>query len=260
VASNNISLIAAFVAGIASFTSPCILPLVPIYLATIGGLGATLADHNQIDIPLALNRKSRLLKVGNAILKSRFSTMTRNTILFIFGFGLVFTLLGLSTNIISRQIISKQTVITRFSGILIVVMAIFMLATLFVRAPGIYKEWRTHPKINKLGNFAAPVAGAAFAFGWTPCVGPILASILALSSSQGHSGQGAILMATYSLGLGIPFLIVSIFFDSLKAPLTWLKRHGNNVTFVSATLLAILGILLTMDKLSIITSLYDSLI
>jgi len=174
--------------------------------------------------------------------------------LFVLGFGTVFVLLGLSASALGRSVVRQQTLLIRVSGLVIVVMSLFMFATLLTNSPGLYREWRAHPRLGRLGPFAAPVAGAAFAFGWTPCVGPILASVLALSSQQDRVGSAAVLLSVYSLGLGAPFLAVALFFDRLRAPLAWLRHHGRAVTVLSASMLMVLGYLLILDRLSLVTS------
>ncbi len=133
-------------------------------------------------------------------------------------------------------------------------MAVFLAGTVFLNRPGLYREWRLHPRLARLGLLAAPVAGAAFALGWTPCVGPILASILTLSAEQGHVGQGALLLGVYSLGLGAPFVAVALFFDRLRRPLAWLRHHGRAVTVVSAGALGAMGVLLVLDRLAWVTT------
>ncbi|MDA8354948.1 MAG: sulfite exporter TauE/SafE family protein [Actinomycetota bacterium] len=184
----------------------------------------------------------------------RIGALTRDTALFVVGFGTVFVLLGLSASAVGRAVVHQQTLLTRISGVVVVAMALFLAGTVVLRTPGLYREWRLHPRVSRLEPLAAPVAGAAFAFGWTPCVGPILASVLALSAYQGRVGQGALLLAVYSLGLGAPFLVVAVLFDRLQAPLAWLRRHGSAVTVVSASLLGALGVLL-LDRLAWITTL-----
>ncbi len=231
---SDVSLVAAFAGGVASFASPCVLPLVPAYLAIIGGTSGTDCQRG----------------VG---------AMVRDTGLFIAGFGVVFVVLGLSASALGRAVIRQQGVLTRLSGVVIVAMALFLLATVVLESPALVREWRPHPLVARLGPFAAPVAGAAFAFGWTPCVGPILASILALSTQQGHAGSAALSLVAYTLGLGAPFLAVALFLERLRAPMNWLKRHGRGVTLASAGLLGVLGLLLVVDRLAWITTLAQRL-
>ena len=236
----GISIFAAFAGGLASFASPCVLPLVPAYLAIVGGLDVTLPVSSG-ETAVATRRRH----VG---------TLTRDTLLFILGFGVVFVILGLSASAVGRAVIHQQALLTRLSGVLIEAMALFLAGTVVLRTPSMYREWRPHPQLARLGPFAAPIAGAAFAFGWTPCVGPILASVLALSTQQGHTGSAVLLLSIYSIGLGAPFLAVAIFFDRLQRPMAWLKRHGSGVTIVSAVVLGVLGILLVLDRLAWVTT------
>jgi cytochrome c-type biogenesis protein len=233
---SNVSIFAAFFGGVASFASPCVLPLVPAYLAIVGGL----------DVGVTETRR----KVG---------AMTRDTLLFIGGFTIVFVLLGLSASEIGRAVVHQEALLTKMSGFLIEAMALFMLGTVVLREPSLSREFKTHPTLEKFGPFAAPVAGAAFGFGWTPCVGPILATVLALSAQQGHTWSAGVLLVVYSLGLGLPFLAVSLFFERLKRPMSWLKRHGTGVTVVSAVVLGGLGVLLILDRMAWITTLVQHL-
>lgn len=249
---SNVSLLAAFAGGVASFSSPCVLPLVPAYLSIVAGLdvtrsGAVVVEQyvDGVTTPVTTRTATR----------RGLGRITRDTGLFILGFATVFVLLGLSASALGQTVIHQQGLLTRMSGLVIVVMALFMFATLLSRSPGLYREWRPHPHLARLGPFAAPIAGAAFAFGWTPCVGPILASVLALSTQQGHLASAAVLLSVYSLGLGAPFLAVAVFFDRVRGPLAWLRRHGRAVTVVSASVLLLLGFLLIQDRLSLVTSL-----
>ena len=242
----GVSLVTAFAGGVASFASPCVLPLVPAYLAIVGGLDVALPSDATGSTMVATRRR-------------HLGRLTRDTLLFIVGFGVVFVVLGLSASAVGRAVIHQQALLTRLAGVLIEVMALFLAGTVVLRTPSMYREWRPHPQLARLGPFAAPVAGAAFAFGWTPCVGPILASVLALSTQQGHTGSAAVLLSVYSLGLGAPFLAVAVFFDRLQRPMTWLKRHGSAVTIVSALVLGILGILLVLDRLAWVTTLVQHL-
>ncbi len=246
---SNVSLIAAFAGGVASFSSPCVLPLVPAYLSIVAGLDITRVSDG------AHAEASVGGVIASAPPRRRLGRLTRDTGLFVVGFGTVFVLLGLSASALGQTIVREQALLTRVSGVVIVVMSLFLFATLMSASPGLYREWRAHPRLARLGPFAPPVAGAAFAFGWTPCVGPILASVLALSAQQGHAASAAVLLSVYSLGLGAPFLVVALFFDRVRGPLAWLRRHGHAVTVVSASVLLVLGFLLILDRLSLVTSL-----
>lgn len=227
----------AFLAGLASFTSPCVLPLVPAYLSIVAGFDATLDP-----------------------VQRRLGRVTRDTLLFVTGFALVFIPLGLTASSLGHALIHNQTLLVRLSGLVIVALAIFLWLTLLLPTPGLVREFRAHPATSRLGPFAAPLSGAAFAFGWTPCVGPLLAAVLALAAQQGHAASGALLLAVYTAGLGLPFVVVALAFDRLSRPLRWLKRHGTAVTAVSASMLLVLGVLLVLDRLAWVTTLAQHLV
>lgn len=250
----------AFAAGVASFSSPCVLPLVPAYLSVVGALDVT--RRQAPPEPGAAPPSAAPAAAASVTAPGGPGTggwrpagrglgaVTRDTGLFVAGFGTVFVLLGLSASALGRAVISEQPLLIRISGVVVVAMAVFLAGTLFAGTPGLYREWRPHPRLDRLGPLAAPVAGAAFAFGWTPCVGPVLASVLALSATQGHLAHGALLLACYSLGLGAPFLAVAVLFDRVRPLLAWLRRHGSGVTAVSAAALGVMGVLLVLDRLA----------
>jgi cytochrome c-type biogenesis protein len=179
------------------------MPIVPAYLAIITGL----------DVEQLRDANRPLVRIG------------RDTVLFIAGFSAVLGGLGLSATTIGQGLFRNQSLLTRLSGGLMLAMALFMLGSLFLNAPWLYQERRFHPKLSRFGPFAAPVAGVAFGFGWTPCIGPVLTSILALAASRGDAGQGATLLAVYSAGLGLPFLVTGLAFGRLAGTLGWVKRH-----------------------------------
>lgn len=245
----------AFAGGVASFASPCVLPLVPAYLSVVAGLDITRRRDPAQALTAAAGTAGPSLArdgtpEGETMSRRRLGAVTRDTALFVVGFGGVFVVLGLSASALGRTVIHHQGALTRISGVVVVAMALFLAGTVFLRSPALYGEWRPHPRLARFGPLAAPVAGAAFAFGWTPCVGPILASVLALSTDQGHLGRGALLLAVYSVGLGTPFLVAAVFFDRMRGPLAWLRRHGTSVTLVSASALGVLGVLLVVDRLA----------
>lgn len=237
------ALLVAFSGGLASFASPCVLPLVPIYLSVIGASAKPLSASPPSTTPTPTS--------------SRFAL--RATTGFVLGFSAVFTLLGLAATSFAHAITIHQTLLIHLSGIFIVAMALFMIySTLF---PTIFTQREYHPSMNpRRFGFLAPVFyGVAFAFGWTPCVGPVLASILALAATSSHFADALVLLLAFSLGIAVPFLVVSFFLDRLARPLAWLKSHARLVTLTSAALLGILGVLLLFGRLALITTWVTSL-
>ncbi|MGH9119571.1 MAG: cytochrome c biogenesis CcdA family protein [Acidimicrobiales bacterium] len=224
---SDVGYLAAFAGGVVSFLSPCVLPIVPAYLAIITGLDVE--QLRDADRPLA--------------------RITRDTVLFVAGFSSVFIALGLSLTTVGQTLFHNQSLLTRVSGGVVLVMALFLLGSLFLNAPWLYQERRFHPRLSRFGPFAAPVAGVAFGFGWTPCIGPVLTSILAVAASRNSGGEGAALLAAYSLGLGVPFLATGLAFGRLAGVLGWAKRHVHELTAASSFALAAFGVLLVTDRL-----------
>ncbi len=228
----SVTLLPAFGGGLISFLSPCVLPIVPAYLSIITGLDV--GD----------------LREG----RGRLAGIARDTGLFIAGFSTVFILLGLSATAVGQTLFDNQGLITRISGLVVLAMALFVLGSLVLHAPWLYQERRLHPDLSRFGPLAAPVAGIAFGFGWTPCIGPVLTSILAIAATQRGVGRGALLLAVYSAGLGVPFLVTGLAFARLAGALGWVKRHFTGITIASATALAVFGVILALDRLVWITS------
>jgi cytochrome c-type biogenesis protein len=230
---NTVSYVAAFGGGVASFVSPCVLPIVPGYLSVLTGLDLT--DPAQ-------GSRHHLLRIA------------RDTALFVLGFTVVFVLLGITATSIGSAVFRDKELLLRISGALVVAMALFLAGSLVLNRPGLYREARFHPKLERFGPFAAPVAGAAFGFGWQPCLGPILASVSAVAASSGSAGQGAALLAMYSLGLGIPFLVVGLALGRLAGVLRLVRRHSRSITILSVIVMGAFGVLLFTDKLTYVTS------
>jgi cytochrome c-type biogenesis protein len=224
---------AAFGGGLISFLSPCVLPIVPAYLSVITGLDITEATGGS---------RRQLVRVA------------RDTGLFIAGFSAVFILLGLSATTVGHALFANHVLITRASGLIVLAMAMFVAGSLVLRAPWLYGERRFHPSLSRFGPFAAPVAGAAFGFGWTPCIGPVLGSVLAVAATRGRAADGATLLAAYSAGLGVPFLAAGLAFSRLTSTFAWVKRHFTAITVASAVALAFFGVLLTLNRLTWVTS------
>ena len=232
-AASSIGYIAAFGGGLVSFLSPCVLPVVPAYLSVITGLGAGEIERG------ARHQQWRI---------------ARDTSLFIAGFSAVFIALGLTATALGTTLLRSQTTLTRVSGLLVLSFALFLIGSLYLRSPWLYQEKRFHPSLARFGPFAAPVAGAAFGFGWTPCIGPVLGSVLAVAATQGEALSGGLLLAAYSAGLGIPFLATGLAFGRLIGAFAWVRRHFTALTLVSATSLAFFGVLLALNRLTWVTS------
>jgi len=229
----GVSYVAAFGGGVVSFLSPCVLPIVPGYLSMVTGLDFASADRGG---------------------RAQTVRIVRETCLFVVGFGVVFTLLGLISTSLGRTLTHDQVLLTRVSGGIVLAMALLLGASLVVKSPLLFREARFHPDLSRFGPFTAPVAGAAFGFGWTPCIGPILGSILGVASGEGSVSQGAALLAVYSLGLGVPFLVVGLGFGRLAGALGWFRRHALGITLISVGVLALFGVLLLLDRLTWVTA------
>ncbi|MFQ5556143.1 MAG: cytochrome c biogenesis CcdA family protein [Acidimicrobiales bacterium] len=229
----DVTLIAAFGAGLISFLSPCVLPIIPAYLSLVTGLEISdLEEGGRANLP----------------------RIARDTSLFVLGFGSVFVLLGLGATSVGSLLLDKQALLIRGSGVVVLSMALFVLGSLYLQAPWLYREARLHPDLSRYGPMAAPVAGVAFGFGWTPCIGPVLTSVLAVAAADGRAGRGALLLAIYAAGLGLPFLVTGLAFGRSTLILTHMKRHLRGVTLFSAAAMAFFGVLLTLDRLRWLTT------
>jgi cytochrome c-type biogenesis protein len=226
---NALAYLAAFGGGIVSFLSPCVLPLVPGYLSMVTGLDiATLEDDSHVHV----------------------RRIVGTTALFVLGFGTVFVALGLSASSFGTLLREHQSLLTRLSGTLMFAMGIFLLGSLFLRAPWLYQERRFAPHLGKYGSAAPVVAGAAFGFGWSPCIGPILGSILGIAANQNRVWAGGTLLIAYSLGLGVPFLLTGLLLGRVGAAFSWVKRHYPLIVGTAAGVLCLFGLLLMFDELS----------
>jgi cytochrome c-type biogenesis protein len=229
---NALAYIAAFGGGVVSFLSPCVLPLVPGYLSMVTGLDIAVLEESS-----GANTKRVL----------------GTTALFIAGFGTVFVLLGLTASSIGQPLRDHQEMLTRISGALMLGMALFLLGSMFLRAPWLYQEKRFHPDLGKYGAAMPLVAGAAFGFGWSPCIGPILGSILGIAATQQRVWAGATLLVAYSIGLGLPFLVSGIALQRVSGAMGWVKRHFPAIVIGSSLVLGVFGLLLMFDQLSRLT-------
>lgn len=225
------SIPAAFGAGVISFLSPCVLPLVPGYLSMMSGLaGAELAEARG-------QSQRRLLGA---------------TLLFVAGFTVVFVALGASASAVGDVLFDHRETLNRVMGVVVIIMGLFLAG---VASPQLLQaEKRFHVSPSKLGPWAAPVMGVAFAFGWTPCIGPVLSGVLTLAASSNTVGKGAFLLFVYSLGLGVPFVASGLGLTRLESTFGWVKRHYRIINLISGSLLVIFGVLLFTNRLTRIAS------
>ncbi len=208
----------ATVAGIISFTSPCCLPLIPGYLSYVSALPVS--------------------ELGTS--RARAVTL-RATLLFVAGFTVVFTALGVSSAVVGAVLIRSVPLITRLSGVVIIAMGLAMLGV--VRIPLLHRERRFDLARIPSGPRAAFLLGMAFAFGWAPCIGPVLATILATAAATQTVAWGAVLLIFYSLGLGICFVALALGFQRWRGSLEWLRRRGRAIEIVGGTMLVGVGVL-----------------
>ena len=222
---SDITLLVACGAGILSFLSPCVLPLVPVYLATIAGTSVLSTSPP--------NRRHIML----------------HTFSFIAGFSLVFILLGASMGLLGAMI--PTGLLNSIAGILLILFGLFLVAA--TKLPWLnYEKRLSFNQAKGSGYIRSLSIGAIFSLGWIPCVGPVLGGILALASTSQTVWQGIYLLVAYCLGLGIPFLIVSMAIGTISPYLKWLNRHSLVTSVVSAGLLITVGILILTGKLGAI--------
>lgn len=232
----DVSILMAFTAGLISFIAPCVLPLVPGYVSYISGVSVVEVKKRDMDTAL-LGREKRLVLF--------------NAMLFIGGFSIVFILLGASATWIGTFFLSKMSVLTKIAGLIIIFFGLLKMG--LIRALVFYKEARFQFNDNKrYGLAGAGLIGAAFAFGWTPCIGPILGSILTYAGTLEKVNQGMTLLLVYSLGLGIPFFLTAVGINQFFRFYDKVKRYLGLIEFTSGVILVAFGILVFFDKLTLI--------
>ena len=209
----------AFLAGVISFLSPCVLPIVPPYLAYMSGISLSEATDNNKAVSIFLP-----------------------AVFFVLGLSTVFLILGFTASALGNVFLSYQDTLITMSGILVMGFGLHFLGIL--RIGFLEREARFEASSQNGSAFGAYVLGLAFAFGWTPCIGPQLASILTLAASEGSVARGTTLLGVYALGLGVPFLLVALFLSRLSATLTWLKRHMQIIERLMGLLLWTIGLMM----------------
>ncbi len=229
----ELSLLIVFAAGLLSFLSPCVLPIIPGYIAFVSGLSIDdMTESGWTD-----------KKMTSAML---------NSVMFVLGFSVVFVVLGASATWLGGFLVQRLPLLTSIAGVVIIIFGLqqmglfkfgFLLTTKQIDLPA-----------EKLGPLKAPLLGAAFAFGWTPCVGPILAAILTYAATMDTVGKGVMLLMVYSAGLGVPFLLTTVAMKVFFKFFSKIKKYMNLIQKISGAILVLLGILMITGKLTLITA------
>jgi len=208
----------AFIAGLVSFISPCVLPLVPGYLSVVTGVGV------------------------DEIETTDWRRVLAPSLLFIASFSSVFILLGLTATAIGSTLYDNRDLLTDIGAVLLIVLGALFVGTLFVDR--LNRAWHVDTLLARAGKGGPIVAGAAFSIAWTPCVGPALGGVLTLAGIQGEAAHGAFLLAVYSLGLAVPFLITALAFSRATTAFAAIKRHYRAIVAAGGGILIAMGILI----------------
>jgi cytochrome c-type biogenesis protein len=207
----------AVVAGLVSFFSPCVLPLLPGYLSYATGISASTVVSGQGD--------RRRMVTGAA--------------LFVLGFSVVFVALGVASASVAIWVFVNRQLLNTILGVLCVLFGLAFIGAI----PLLQRDLRVH-RVFAVGLGAAPLLGALFAFGWLPCVGPTLGAISTLAANEGSATRGGILLGFYSLGLGVPFIFAALAWRRMMVAVTWARRHHRAINLVGGTLMVAIGVLL----------------
>jgi cytochrome c-type biogenesis protein len=229
----NVTLFAAFFAGVLSFISPCVLPLIPGYLSFVSGVTLDEMRGTAPTAPANARRRAVIMSLA-----------------FVLGFSLVFVSLGASASAIGTVLMEHLSLLGKIAGVVIILFGLHMMGVL--RIGWLYSEKRMQTSGKPAGFFGAMLVGIAFAFGWTPCIGPILAAILAVAATQDSVGEGVKLLAVYSAGLGVPFIATSLAINKFFAASARIRKHYHTIEVVSGVLLVAVGVLIFTNRFTII--------
>lgn len=232
------AIVMAFVAGLLSFLSPCVLPLVPGYLSIISGVSLDQLKN----------------EAQNASLKR---SVIVSSIMFIIGFSITFIVLGATATALSKAVLTRMPILLKIAGLIIIVFGLHLLGVFRINA--LYQDKRMHNVQTSRGAAGALLLGLVFALGWSPCIGPILATILGLASQQDTVLQGVFLLVVYSAGLGVPFLLTSLGLNRFLAFYTRFKRHFRTLEIVSGVLVLGIGVLILTDQMAIMNQYFQFL-
>ncbi len=234
----KVSLLTAFGAGLISFISPCVLPLVPGYISFVSGVSLETMK-------------------GEARAKGSMTKIALNCLLFILGFSVVFISLGASATYVGQFLNEKLILFSKIAGVVVIIFGLHVMGVF--RIPFLQYEKRFHAQTKPLGWFGSFLVGLAFAFGWTPCIGPILGAILAFASTQETVKEGVYLLTAYSLGLGLPFFATGIAMNTFLGLSRGIKSHFRKIEIVSGILLVLVGVLILTNSLQRLVFLFQGM-
>jgi len=238
----------AFAAGVVSFLSPCVLPLVPGYLSFITGLtGAEIAGEDP-KAAAADGTDAGAVKVADTetLVRTK-GRVLLGSLLFVLGFTFVFVSYGALFGALGQALVQYQDTISKVLGLVVILMGLAFIGIL----PGFQREFRVH-KMPTIGLWGAPLLGVLFGLGWTPCIGPTLGAVQTLAFTEASAARGALLSFFYCLGLGLPFIVVGLLFRRAMGTIGWVRRHSLLVMRIGGAMLVAIGFLL-------ITGLWDDL-
>jgi cytochrome c-type biogenesis protein len=221
---SGVGILAALAAGVVSFLSPCVLPLVPGYLSAVSGVSA-----------------SELETAG-------WRRVLGPSLLFVASFSAIFILLGLTATGLGSALQEHKDVLTKVSGAMIIAMGLLFVGSLFITR--LNREWHVDALLERAGKGGPIVAGAAFAIAWTPCIGPTLGAILSAASLSDSAARGAFLLAVYSAGLAIPFLLTALAFSQMTSVFNVVKRHYQAIVAAGGVILIAMGFLILSGEMS----------
>jgi len=224
----GVGIFAALAAGLVSFLSPCVLPLVPGYLSAVSGVSAAELDD------------------------AGWRRVLAPSLLFVASFSAIFIVLGLSATGLGSLVQENKQLLTKVSAALIVAMGVLFVLSLFVTR--LNREWHVEALLARAGRGGPIVAGAAFAIAWTPCIGPTLGAILSAAALSESAGRGAFLLAVYSAGLAIPFLLTAVAFSRMTTAFAVVKRHYQAIVASGGLILIAMGVLIWTNELTVLNA------
>jgi len=233
----NVSLFAAFAAGVLSFISPCVLPLIPGYLSYISGVSLDEMRGGASAAAVAVVPQSR-------------SRVLVASLFFCLGFSLVFVSLGASATFLGQYLMERLSLLGKIAGVVIIIFGLHTMGVL--RIGWLYQEKRFQTSTKPVGLVGAMLVGIAFAFGWTPCIGPILAGILAIAATEDTVTDGVRLLSVYSAGLAVPFLLTALAINRFFTAFAKIRRHYHTIEVASGLLLVVIGVLMFTNRFTVI--------